>query len=106
MSSQPDFLHPNKGETQRGSTQPDPLDGLEFLRPIQVANKLGLSCAGITSLLRRGKLPGVKIDGAWLIHRSSLRAYLRALVAHKNQMIKLRTGFDLDDSKAADAAPR
>ena len=57
----------------------------EFLRPIDVARKLGISVATVLRLLRKHNIPGFKFGRAWIIHRSSLQKLLEHLSKREDE---------------------
>ncbi len=48
----------------------------EFLRPHEVAQKLGISRSLVLRNLRSKRLPGFKLGKAWLVRASELDRYL------------------------------
>jgi len=53
----------------------------ECMRTHEVARKLGVSQEHVKRLLRKKLLPGFRLGRMWLVRRSELDRYLRALTA-------------------------
>ena len=68
MSSKP-------ASTTNGSTHP------EYIRPHQLAARLGVCRASIIRLLYKKKIPGFKLGGCWLINERQFNNYVNALIA-------------------------
>jgi excisionase family DNA binding protein len=52
--------------------------GTDFVRPIDVAEKLGVSRSTVTRWVRNGLLPGLRIAGTTRVHRATLEAIATA----------------------------
>ena len=50
--------------------------GREFLRPNEVARKLGISREAVMRHLRSKRLPGLKLGKMWLVRASELERFL------------------------------
>ena len=65
-----DSLTPTQGNRLRGvQSQPDPGDpaAYDLVDAAEAARLLGITPAGVRDLLRRGKLPGVRRGGRWML---------------------------------------
>lgn len=62
----------------KGSFTPKntPLPPQEFLRPHDVAQKLGISRSLVLRHLRNKRIPGFKLGKVWLVRASELERYL------------------------------
>ena len=47
-----------------------------WLTPDEVASLLSLHVMTVYTLLRKKKLPGMKLGGKWLVHRDKMESYL------------------------------
>ena len=47
-----------------------------WLTPDEVASLLNLHVMTVYTLMRKKKLPAVKLGGKWLVHRDRMEAYL------------------------------
>jgi excisionase family DNA binding protein len=67
-----------------GSSRPNAIsinDSGEFLRPCEVARKLGISSAAVQRHLRAKRLPGFKFGKLWLVSKKDLQAFLVKLTS-------------------------
>lgn len=53
----------------------------DYLRPPEVANRLGISTSLVLKLIKRGKLPAVRIGHLWRIPRAEFEDWLHSLQA-------------------------
>lgn len=58
----------------------------EFLRPPDVARRLGLSTRSVRELLRARRIKGIKIRRNWLIPRQKLDDLIGALIEAEDRV--------------------
>jgi len=61
------------------------INNLQLLTSNEVAKDLGVHHKTISRLLRRGKIPGIKVANRWLIEQDTLEALRKVYVGKKGR---------------------